>query len=176
MKVLLGAVLVSLTFLSVGQIPDFGGKTKAEKMEKMAFMVGEWAGSGWAIREGRRSEFKSSELIEVKAGGTVFAVTGKHWVEIPGREPLVIHDAYGFLSYDLKDKAFTLTAHLANGMANIFVLNENSTGYKWQTPAVGGGSNEYEAIFSEDTWIEKGFEVKDGKRTQWFEMTLKRKK
>ena len=176
MKALMIGLAAFLVAPALAQIPDYGGAQKAEKMGKLDFMVGEWEGTGWADRGGQRSEFKSYELVEKKAGGTVLVVTGRHWIEIPGRDPMVVHDACGLISWDPKLKGFTMTAHLANGLTAPHEIVEGEMSYKWTNTMPDGSVTEYEATFTEDTWVEKGFSMIDGKRTQWFEMSLKRKK
>ncbi|MEZ5162786.1 MAG: hypothetical protein R2688_03345 [Fimbriimonadaceae bacterium] len=131
------STVAGLMLLAVaGQgMPDMGGKAQIAAMEKMSFCLGEWEGSGWASVGGRKSEFKSTEVVTKEAGGTIFAVRGKHWVEIPGRDPLIIHDAFGMISFDQNSKKFEINSHLATGATGKFEIQVVDSGYSMSHPA-----------------------------------------
>lgn len=175
--------MIALVFFAVSplvaspvQQPDFGGKDKIAAMKQLDWMVGDWKGSGWAERGGRKSNFDSFERIEVKAGGTVYAITGIHSVAIPGRDPMIVHDAFGTVTYDLTKKEYTMTAALASGLTSAFVMKIEGKGYTWTTPGQNGPVTYHAKLSSEGEWVEQGFESRGGKDVMWFEMKLKKSK
>lgn len=79
-----------------------------DPMARLDFMAGEWVGDGWVeLAPGRRSAFRSREVVTPRLGGRVVVVEGRHTADIPGRpEPVVVHEAFGVLSHDGEDYRF----------------------------------------------------------------------
>ncbi|MBX3095818.1 MAG: hypothetical protein KF812_03065 [Fimbriimonadaceae bacterium] len=153
--------------------PDMGGREKIEKMQAFAKLVGEWEGTAWMEIGGRRSETKSYEKVEFKAGGTVLAVTGIHSIQIPGRDaPMVVHDAFGVITW--RDGKYMMHSDLATGASGDFEIKLTDAGIKWEVPVPSIGNIRYESTITPDTWIERGYNIGDGDK-QVSEMTLKRK-
>jgi len=171
------AALAALSTLCFGQAPDFGGKEQAEKMKGLSFLVGEWEGTAKFYRGEQAIDVKSSEKVEVKAGGTALFVTGVHWIE-RGANKVVVHDAAAILVYDKAKDVFKLTSQLANGLGGTFELKLDGKGYKWTTPGADGSTMRYTMRITEaGEWHEIGENSTDGKTwVKTMEMTLKKVK
>lgn len=136
-------------------------------MKKLDFMVGEWKGTAEYMAPGNRSiPMQSWEKVEYRTGGTTLLVEGRHTHHMPPQPPRVMHEALGIISFG--HNGYKLRSWLASGMTGEFSLNLKDDGYTWSHPhpARPGWTMRYEAAFTETTWIEKGFESKDGKDWQ----------
>ena len=61
----------------------------------LAYMVGEWHGTGWIAQQGGpRQTFTVKEHVQVKAGGSVLAIDGAGKDE----QGVLVHDAFGLIS------------------------------------------------------------------------------
>ena len=163
-----------LAALASAQAPDFGGTAQKEAIKKMSFMVGEWAGSGWADVNGTRRAFNGEETILSKCDGALLSLEGNHSMDIQGRK-IPIHNAFGFLRYDDKTKKYHMRAHLANGLESEYEFTGTPNGYTWSQDHPTWGHVVYTAVFTDKTWVEYGETAKAGKKIRVYEMNLTRK-
>ena len=138
-------------------------------MAKLEMVVGDWKGTGWQMgRGGEKVPFGSHETIMKKAGGTLFAIQGKHWlVDDPSR---VIYDAFGTITYDVERKTYVLTNHFSTGATVVYDATAVSNGFRWKaSPTI-----EMELLIVDGEWVEKGFRIGGDTKEQIFEITMKK--
>ncbi len=173
-KICLILIAFTLTCVASAQAPDFGGIAQKEAIKKMNFMVGEWAGTGWADVSGTHRSFNGEETISSKCDGAILSLEGNHSMDIQGRK-IPIHNAFGMLRYDEKTKKYHMRAHLANGLENEYEFTATADGYTWSQDHPTWGHVVYTAVFTDKTWVEYGEGEKDGKKSRVYEMTMARK-
>jgi hypothetical protein len=173
---LLSIFSASLALFATGfaQGPDFGGNAQREALKKLSGLTGEWSGTGWAELGGRRSEFKSVEIVTPKAGGAVLAVEGEHWIEV-GERKIPVHLAFATIRYDEKEKKYTMRANLSTGLEKVYPIEVLENGYRWSQRSTDLGDVTYVATFRGNSWVEYGEVVRDGKAVRVYEMRLTRK-
>jgi len=144
-------------------------------MQKLAVMVGEWEGDGWAMTPDRtKKESHVDEKMQWKLDKTVILVEGLG----KDKEGKVVHSALGLIFYDVENKKYGLRSHLNTGQktdASFEVLGEGN--FSWSFPTPNGGQMRYTINVDETKWHEIGEYSRDGQ--QWFntfEMNLVRKK
>lgn len=143
---------------------------RAEAMAVLAPLVGEWVGTGWSATRDGRMAFESREIVESKAGGTIFSVTGRQWVKEAGGMERVTYDAFGTISFDPATKVYSLTNNFSTGQSVSYPLTLVPGGFTWKV----GTAVEMELKIVDGEWVEKGWRVTDT-RTQIFEIRAKRK-
>lgn len=177
------AVAVSLGGLlplaAGAQPPDLSAPQR-EAMKKLAHWVGEWEGSGWAIRgPGSKSEFTVNESVQPKVGGLVLLVQGKGTSKDPATgEQIVGHDALGLVSYDAKAGKYTFRHYTMQGAQGEDELVLTEKGMIWELSSMPAPMRvRFTIEITGDTWVEYGEVTRDG--TEWMrtmEMKLQRAK
>src|SRR5438477_9128613 len=107
---------VAILFLTVAVGSSPGQPTPAaqrEAMKKLDFLVGQWKGEGWMeFAPGQRRTFKGTEVVQRKLDGLLLAIEGLH----RGKgEEVVVHNAFGLVSYDDKAKRYRFQAFTSRG-------------------------------------------------------------
>src|SRR5437870_1317462 len=98
----IAAVVVSVSAsLSPAESPVVAQR---EAMKKLDFLVGEWKGEGWMeFVPDQRTTFKGTEIVQSKLDGLLLTIDGLHRGKLGGKgEEVVVHQAFGLLSYDDK--------------------------------------------------------------------------
>lgn len=171
-------------FLITGQIyaqappPSPALVAQTEAMKKIEKMVGNWEGQGWyEMVPGRRSNFKSTEIIEKRLNGLVILVEGVHKAQIPNKsEDVVIHHALAVITYDTESKSYSFRPHLANGNSSNAEATINQDGaFVWGFKLPNGQRYRYTITIDKDQWTEIGeLSMDENKWQKFFEMNLKK--
>lgn len=136
------------------------------KMAELAFIVGNWKGDGWMMREGGRAEFNQTENIAYKLDSTIIVIEGLGMAG--GR---VIHNAYAIISYDKENGEYSFRSYLPNGQNNEFDAELIDNKLHWYP-----NDNVRYIIWLNEKgqWYETGEYKKGEEWVQYFEMTLDR--
>jgi hypothetical protein len=174
----LAAVLVSLGAGSGSAQPPVA--TQREAMKKLDFLVGQWKGEGWMeMVPGRRSTFKSSEVVQSKLGGLLVTIDGLHRGQVGGKgKEVVVHNAFGVVSYDEKGKRYRFQAFTARGNYEDAQARVGDGKLVWGMKIPQLGEVRYTMkLDDKGRWFEIGEISQDGKEwRKFFEMTLERVK
>jgi hypothetical protein len=99
---------------SLGQPP--APAAQREAMKKLDFLVGEWKGEGWMeFAPGQKRTFKGTEIVQSKLDGLLLSVEGLHRGRLGEKEDVVVHNAFGLLSYDDKARRYRFQAFTSRG-------------------------------------------------------------
>jgi hypothetical protein len=163
----------------VAQVPAAQAPAAAAlaAMQRLDFRVGSWEGEGQMRRgPGEPKPVHVTERITGKLGGQVLLLEGLGTVPGPeGGEPIVVHQAFGVLSYDPASGEYRLRAFTAEGRsvdADVEVGDERLV-WGFETPR---GRVRYTlALDEQGRWHEVGEFSPDGATwSSFFEMTLER--
>jgi hypothetical protein len=160
----LGLAVLSLLTVN-GQQPETN-RISQEAIKKLAFLSGEWKGSGWIMAEdGNRYEFDQTELVQLKLDGTALLIEGQG---ISNRK--VMHDALAVVTYNLQDKNYSLRTWLTTRQGGEFKGEFIDNMFYWYP----GDNIRYIIYLNEKgQWYEKGEYNSGGDNWfQFFEMTL----
>ena len=141
-------------------------------MDGLESMTGCWQGEGWSRQRTEVKKFKSTELVEFKAGRTVLAITGRHF-DIDTSQP--VHDAFAIVSPATEGDGYRFRSFLASGQSGEYPAAIKDGAFVWELPIPNGGMVRYTIHIEKDTWRETGQFSPDG--NQWHEtfgMNLKR--
>jgi hypothetical protein len=158
--------------------PPTAPAAQRDAMKKLDFLIGQWQGEGWMeIAPGQRRTFKGTEVVQSKLDGLLLAVEGLHHGPAgdKGKE-VVVHHAFGLVSYDDQAKryrfqAFTSRGNYADAEAKV---TEGQLVWGMKVPQFGDVRYTVK-LDDKGRWFEIGEVSRDGKTwQQFFEMTLKR--
>lgn len=145
-----------------------------QTLDELEFMTGCWHGEGWLRRGPELEKFKSTELVEFKAGKTVLAITGKH---TDSDTSALVHDAFAIVSRAAEGEDYRFKSFLATGQSGEYSAKLSNGAFVWELPIPNRGVMRYTIRVDGDEWQETGHYSPDG--SQWHEtfgMTLKRAK
>lgn len=101
------------------------------KMASLAFLEGNWKGSGWMMGEDRtRQNFEQEEFIEMKLSGTVLQMEG-----IGSAEGKVVHHALALIQPKEGDGKFEFTSILQSGMKGTYPAQFDGSKLIWHPTA-----------------------------------------
>jgi hypothetical protein len=172
----LAAVVVSVSAGSSPAQPSTDAQRVA--MKKLDFLVGQWKGEGWSeFVPGQRRTFKGTETVQSKLDGLLLTVDGLHRGQVGGKgEEVVVHNAFGLISYDDKAKQYRLEAFTARGSREDTEAKVTEGQLVWGIKIPQLGDIRYTVkLDDKGRWFEIGEMSKDGK--EWrkcFEMTLEK--
>ena len=149
-----------------------------DAMKKLDFLVGQWKGEGWMeFAPGQRRTFKGTETVQGKLDGLLLAVEGRHLgrPDDKGKE-VVVHTAFGLVSYDEKAKRYRFQAFTGRGDHEDTEAKVSEGRLVWGTKVPQFGDVRYTIKLDEKgRWFEVGEVSQDGKAwRKFFEMTLER--
>jgi hypothetical protein len=169
----LALLVVALPGVAIGQgvEPD---AAKVEAMQRISFMEGDWAGGGWIALgpEGRRS-FRGTEHVEMRLGGTVMLVEGRHWSASDGdSDGALVHHAFAVVSA-AADGGYSFQSWLVNRDGGIFSGRFEEGAFIWGMSTPRGEMRYIIRLDDQGRWHEIGeWQGEDGEWRQFFEMTL----
>lgn len=158
------------------QAPGTAGPNAPKPAEALAFMLGNWEGTGYALGpDGQRGNFAVTETISSRAGGYGVTFEGHGTVRVgPNQESRTVHDAYALIwaepggGYGMR--TVVMQGHTLDVVPEI---GENSI--VWGFDAGPMGETRYTTIIDGDAWHEVGERLMDGEDwTTFLEMTLTR--
>lgn len=152
----------------------------APELEAVAWLEGEWSGTGWMqYSPDRRGEFEGTERVEWRMGERVLVVEGEFTARMgPDAGPVVVHQAVGVLSYDVRGDRYlfrTYTARGGHGEAHEAEVSDGRIVWGYDDPT--RGKTRYTITrTAEGAWHEVGHVSPDDGETwhQFFEMALRR--
>jgi hypothetical protein len=161
-----------------GQPPSPTLPAQKEAMQKVAFLVGQWKGTGWMMMgPGRRDEFLSTETVESRLDGLVLIIEGVHESSDPARKGLVVHHALAELSWDARASGYRFRSHLATGEESDFPGKVVDGAFVWNLDTPVGKMRYTIKLDAQGRWSESGERSTDGQTWQpFFGMTLDRVK
>lgn len=141
-----------------------------EAMSRLAFMDGEWKGSGWTVLpSGERHTLTQTERIGSFLDGAVKVVEGRGYED----DGSVSFNALAIISYDPDTQAYTMRSY-AQGQVGDFVFSPTANGFQWEIPA-GPMTIRYTAVIEDGTWTEVADRIlPDREPIRFLEMTLTR--
>ncbi|MBZ0110852.1 MAG: hypothetical protein K8J08_00180 [Thermoanaerobaculia bacterium] len=141
-------------------------------MQEIAFLIGEWHGSGWMRRGPAEPQpFESTETIEGRLDGRVLLVEGLHRSKETGE---VVHSALAVISYDPKKGEYRFRSYLADGRSGDYSAQLENGNFVWNMD-VPNGKIRYTIAVKDDGWNEKGEYSADGASwNHFFQMDLER--
>jgi hypothetical protein len=171
-------MLLMLVLLPVAVLAQSPGSVSRAEMKKLDFMAGRWQGEGWIELGPERHTFRQTETIESKVDGLVMVVEGLGKDKAPGKENVVVHNAFAVVSYDGPAKQFRWRAFRADGLTLDVEARVSENSLVWGFPAPRGGDIRFTIKLTEKgEWFEVGEFSQDGKTwLKFFEMTLQRVK
>lgn len=102
-----------LTALTLTTVSRASAQNFPPEMERLLFLVGDWAGNGWVDDGAGPQTFSMKVSAKYKAGGGMMAVEGLGTEGFPGRpERFIIHRVYFVVGFDWKEKVFRLHSFL----------------------------------------------------------------
>lgn len=176
--VVLGFGVMLLASPLAGQMGDAAGAAESrERVAALAWLVGEWEGTGWImVRGAGRQTFTSAETVEARLDGRVLVVEGLHR-DASGD---VVHNALGVITWDADGDRYVFHTWLGNtgGSGTANTLELTGGGFRWY-PSSGGAEGAPRVVFDarqeNGEWVETGTAtLPDGREVQFFEMRLHR--
>ena len=134
------------------------------KISELAFMVGNWKGTGWMMGQGGKSEFEQTEKIQFKLDSTAILIEGMG--KANGK---IVHNALAILTYNKTDNNYSFRSYLQNGQNAEFKAELIDKKLYWYP-----NENVRYIIWlnKKGQWYEKGEYKREDKWFQFFEMTL----
>ncbi|QTN39723.1 hypothetical protein HZ996_11415 [Cryomorphaceae bacterium] len=142
--------------------------------ENLAWMVGDWNGSGWASQgPGSKVNFNQKEHIIWGAGETVLVIQGEGTDPESGE---TVFEAVGMIYYDIREQAYhmhSFTADQGGVIADFKVTGDRQAEWGFDVP---GGSVIYRINATSGDWVEKGYFRPKGMPQEYpmFDMTVVR--
>jgi hypothetical protein len=151
-----------------------------EAMKKLDFLVGEWKGEGWMeFVPDKRRTFKGTEICQSKLDGLLLTIDGVHRGKVDDKgEEVVVHNAFGVVSYDDKAKRYRFQAFTARGNYEDTEAKVTDGQLVWGMKIPEFGDVRFTMkLDDKGRWFEVGEVSQDGKEwRKFFEMTLERVK
>jgi len=167
-------LLLSLWFTATSPLLAQSTSMRLQAMLPFALWVGSWKGSGWSIdATGKRTEFKLSETVTPKVGGTVLLLEGRGTAADDSAR--VTHDGAVLLYYDERASVYRWNGHeIRSGVLDAELRLEDG-GLEWSLPAGGGATVRFTILVDQIRWREFG-EVSTDVNTwvRFMEMELER--
>jgi hypothetical protein len=162
------------TFTNTSAQPNPG--LVKEKMQKFAWMEGDWQGDAWYIgRDQKKTDLKQKEHILSRLDGTILSMEGTGYNEQTGsEESKIVFQAFGILTYDLSNSKYVIRAYQGGNFIDSDLVTNEDGSYSWGMDMPYGKTRYILRHTEEGKWIEKGEFSWDGGTTwvQTFEMTL----
>ncbi len=160
-----------LILLSVKASGQNASALQKEKMQALAVWEGNWTGKGWMFaQDGKKHYFTQKEIITSKLGGGVLTVDGNGKDKETGKG---IHDALGFITYDVIKQQYRFTAMTAMGyITDVVPEVKPNEGFIWSLPNPRG-TMKFTIKLTKDEWYETGEISTDNGKTWVKTMEMK---
>lgn len=145
------------------QAPPSSSPESRDKMQALAFLVGEWQGEAWMqMGPGRREEAAQREWIEWKAGGEVLLIQGRG--EVDGKP---VHEALATITWDQRAGRYAMWTYRAGSGATVPSIEVGDERVVWGFDVPNGKVRYTISLDGEGRWVEVGEYSSDG--TTWME-------
>lgn len=149
-------------------------------MAALAFLVGEWQGTGWIrMGPGEPHRFVQHETVETRLDGGVLLIEGVG--HDPDDEDAIVHHAFAVLSYSAAEERYVMRAYRGLGDGQTLMVDAEAEvidgALVWGYEHPQAGLMRYTIREDEDgRWHETGEMSRDGGETwfAFFEMVLER--
>jgi hypothetical protein len=153
-------------------------KTAQEKMKMFSSWIGQWQGEGsMQMGPGKPKTSNVNERVEFKLNNTILVVEGiGKSIDETTKEELVVHHAYGIVSFDQLKNEYKFKTYLKDGRASeSWFTPTGDNSFQWGFDIPNRGKTRYTIVIdpTKNTWNEIGEYSSDG--TTWskfFEMAL----
>ncbi len=174
---LMSAVLsLAVPYTSLAQVGTAADPaSRAEAMERLSFMVGEWSGDAWATSgPGNRHDLRQTESVRYALVGQVLLVEGV------GRELLgaiagdTLFHAVATIDW-MPERGYLLRSYTLTGQYGEFPLDVTERGYSWAMDVPGGTVRYRMQLTPDGAFEERGwFTTGNGREVETFGMLLHR--
>lgn len=172
-------LLVAFSFLPAGRVK---AQNYPPEMDKLSFLVGDWAGDGWIeMGEGMPQTFKMKLSVKYRAGGGMLTIEGLGTEGFPGRpERFIIHQVFLVVGFDWKEKIYRLRSFLfLEGLVDaIPTVGQNVFSWGYQEGFMRRHVRYTIRLDEKKRWFEIGELSSDNGKSwrKFFEMTLSRER
>lgn len=169
-------LLVLILLITVNLYGQDASKLQQEKMKGLSALAGTWEGEGWMILpDTKKHEFIQKETVASKFGGNVLTIDGIGKDKTTGAG---IHDALGFITFDVIKQQYRFTAMTGMGYITDAIPEVKANESLVWNLSYPGTMIKFTIKFSDTDWIETGEVSRDNGKTwfQNFEMRLKKAK
>ncbi len=143
-------------------------KTAQAEVKKLAFLVGEWKGTGWMMGQDQvKWSFDQTEKIFFKLDSTAILIEG-----LGKSNGKIIHDALAIITSKGESDQYDFQSFLPSGQKGTFNSELIDGVYYWYPTEF---IRYIIRINERGQWVEVGEINKGGNWYQFFEMTLDRK-
>ncbi len=153
-------------------------KSARAAVDQVAFLVGQWKGSGWVAEgPGKRSEFQQTERVQKWANGTALIIQGEGSVpDSATGEMKVVFQAAAFLAYDTRTSTFSMLNAGGTGQTLLNTPEVSRNRLVWGYEAGGNQIRYVITLTADGRWHEIGEMTRDGGKRwdQFFFMELER--
>jgi hypothetical protein len=155
------------------QAPPSASPVAREKMQALAFLVGEWQGVAWIqMGPSRRDEVSQREWVEWRAGGELLLIQGRGV-----SNGSVVHDALATIIWDARAGRYEMWTYRAGSGSGRPTIEVGDQRIVWGLDVPNGKVRYTIALDPEGRWVEKGEHSSDGGATwnEFFGMTLEKR-
>lgn len=147
-----------------------------EAMQRVAWMVGTWEGSGWMVTgPGGRKDFRGREVVEERLDGLLIVIEGTHRAVGGERDGDTIHHAFAVLSWDPDTTRYLFRSYLETGRAGDYAGQVAEGAFIWGMNTPRGKIRYTIRLDDRGHWVEIGERSADGTSwQQFFAMDLRR--
>jgi hypothetical protein len=148
-------------------------KETIDAIQKLAFLTGNWTGTGYIQIGSQKNSFKESETIVMKLNGTILQIDGEG-KDLQNPE-LTIHQAFAIISYNIQKTKYLMKAFRGDGEqidADTKLTDDHS--FQWSFANPMAGQIRFTISVLDKKWTEIGeMSRDDGKNwNKYFEMIL----
>jgi hypothetical protein len=173
-----GCVSVALLLTAsplAAQTPPRPSPATMAAIDRVGFLEGEWRGSGWIQMGPDRRDFTQTEQVRRLANRSVLFIEGHGVTPGPDGQPLPVHEALAAIHFDATTQRYGMRAWRGDGVAIDARVSISGDTLTWGFSPMAGIDTEYQITRgAAGEWLERGFVMRAGTRTQFFEMRLER--
>lgn len=167
------ALLIGSSLSAQPVAPDTAARRKA--MEKLSFLVGDWAGDASASAgPGKQVRMWHTEWVRYKLRGQVIALEGVGRLRTEGAPGDTVFSAWGTITWS-PERGYVMRSNVLDGHDGEFALQPTDSGFTWGMEVPAGRVRYTMRITPEGEWHERGEFSRDGLR--WYptvDMKLRR--
>ena len=161
-------IIAGSLFISILTFAQPTEKVQKGAMQKLNWLIGEWAGTSEVNMGGKKSSVFVKETVRPNLDSTIFIINGQGTQkDSVTNTQRIVHDAFAVVSYDEKQNKFRWNAwRIPGGTYGELEIKLGNNSFEWMTQ-VKGGQTRYKATLNEKgQWIEIGEFSRDG--VKWF--------